>query len=167
MIEIDKSDRLYTYLTNLGVDKVDKLYLELANNGRYTPKDVQTYFYASFQPSLTNELDEKELEKVVDYFADLKKIKPTKKSDLKGLLKKYAHDNSEELEEQIVNANLKDLLYLCLNYKSTHKDADLQDLVQTANIGLIKALKKYKPDAKIDFKDYIIYYVREEILKEF
>lgn len=163
MIEIDKTDKLYTYLKNLGIDNPDDLYLELGKLGRYSPKDVQTYFYASFQPSVTKELDENELERVIDYYSNLKNFKAIKKAELKTLLNEYCSHPTDELQEKILNAHLKDILYLCINYKSMHPDVDLQDLVQTANIGLIKALKKYKPAAKIDFKDYIIYWVREEI----
>ena len=35
--------------------------------------------------------------------------------------------------------------------------------VQIANIGLIEAIEKYDEKAKLDFKDYLIYYVRENI----
>lgn len=167
MIEIDRTDKLYTYLKNLGAPNPDKQYLELANLGRYSPKDVQTYFHSTFSPSITKDLDDAELERVVDYYADLKKLKPIKQAEMCRMLKQYKQHNSEALQEQIINANLKDVLYLCLNYKSAHQDADLQDLIQTANIGVINALNHYKLDAKISFKDYIIYWVREEILKEF
>ena len=44
-----------------------------------------------------------------------------------------------------------------------HKDADIQDLVQEANLGLIKAIERFDEKAKIEFKDYLVYYVRERI----
>ena len=59
MIQIDKKDEVYKYLTDLGVEDIDKLYLELAQNGRYKLKDVRQYFREIFQPSQTEELDEK------------------------------------------------------------------------------------------------------------
>ena len=34
---------------------------------------------------------------------------------------------------------------MCLNYKTLHKDVDIQDLVQVANIGLLFAIDKYNP----------------------
>ena len=79
MIQIDKTDSLYKYLTKLGVaaNERDKLYLELAQTGRYKAKDIQSYFYSNFQPSVVEDLQEKDLEPILDYYVDIKKIKRT------------------------------------------------------------------------------------------
>lgn len=167
MIKIDKSDELYKYLTNLGVKEVDNIYLELAENGRYKRKDVQAYFISKFQPSLTSDIDEKELEPILDYYNDLKQLKQPTKTEIKEALIKYHTIKDKQSFEIVQTAYLKDVLYMCINYKSLHKDADLQDLVQTANLGLITAINKYNPQFKIDIKDYIIFYIREMIIKEF
>lgn len=167
MIEIDKKDSLYKYLLGLGIENPDKLYLELAQNGRYKKEEVQRYLYSTFDPSVTNELDEQELEKVLDYYVDIKKQKPLTEKQLVECLKLYKQNPTNELKTAIIQAKLKDLLMLCLNYKSSHKDVDVQDLVQVANIGLMQALDKYNPSTKIPFKDYIIFWVKQEIKKEF
>lgn len=166
MIEIDKSDKLYTYLSKLGVEDIDKWYTELASNGRYTPKDVQTYFYAMFQPSFTKEVEDEDLEQLIDYYADLKKLKPIKATEFNNVLKRYKQHPNAKDKEVILNAKLKELLYLAVNYKTAHPNVNVLDVVQLANIGLIKALEKYKIENKIAFKDYIIYWVMEEINKE-
>lgn len=166
MIEIDKQDKLYTYLTKLGVEDVDKLYLELAQNGRYSPTDVQIYFYSMFQPSLTNEISNDDLEQLVDYYTDIKNVKTVSETKLNEVLKKYKQNPNPKDKEFILNAKLKELMYLALNYKSTHTNVNLLDVVQLANIGLIKALDKYQPENKISFKDYVLYWVMEEINKE-
>lgn len=167
MVQIDKTDALYKYLTNLGVSNVEETYIELAKNGRYKPTDVKQYFQEIFTPSQTQDIDESELEKIVDYYIDLKKVKNLNSTELKTCLKKYKETGDEEIRELIINSQLKDILYLCINYKTLHNDVDIQDLVQIANIGLINAIEKYNPNAKIDFKDYLIYWVRIEILNEF
>ena len=51
MIEIDKTDNLYKYLSNLGSENVDELYVELVKLGRFNLKDVKSYFQSTFQPS--------------------------------------------------------------------------------------------------------------------
>ena len=56
---------------------------------------------------------------------------------------------------------------MALNYFSSHKDLNIQDVVQTANLGLFKAIEKYDAKAKLDFNDYIIYYVRKNLKNEF
>ena len=167
MIKIDKFDKLYAYLTGLGVENVDELYTELANNGRYLPKDVFAYFYDFFSPSNVADLDESELQKVLDYYVDLKKTKHLRGKALQDALIKYKQTGDIKLKHDIINSQLKDVLYMCLNYSTLHKSVDLQDVVQLANIGLINAVEKFDARQKIAFKDYIVYWTRFEILKEF
>ncbi len=167
MITIDKDDKLYKYLSSLGANNIDEVYLELAENGRYNLDDVRQYFRSKFEPSKTEDIDEKELEKVLDYYVDLRQVKTLTKKDLHELLSQYLEKRDVRLRDMIINSQLKDVLYLCLNYKTMHKDVDLQDLVQVANIGLFDAIENFKPIAKIDFKDYLVYWIRERITKEF
>ena len=167
MINIDKTDELYKYLTALGVDNVEETYVELAKQGRYKLNDIRQYFRATFEPSGTQDLEEKELEKILDYYVDIKKVKHINTKQLKELLAEYKATKDDKIKELIINSELKDILYLCLNYSTLHKDIDIQDLVQIANLGLMEALERYNPNAKLDFKDYVVYYTRENIKKEF
>lgn len=166
MVNIDKKDELYKYLINLGIEDVDTIYLELANNGRYKLNDVRQYFREIFTPSNKEDVDEKDLEKVLDYYIDLKSVKTLSGQALNKLLTQYTDTKDKTIKEQIINSQLKDVLYLCLNYITLHKDIDIQDLVQIANMGLIDAIEQFKPKSKINFKDYVIYYVRKRIIEE-
>lgn len=165
MITIDKKDELYKYLTNLGAPNVDELYLELAGQGRYKRKDVNHFFRSTFDSSITEELNEQDLELVIDYFADLKKVKKLNKVELNAKLKEYATNHSQTLKHEIVASKLLDVLYMCIDYKTLNKDEDLQDLVQNANIGLLDAVEHYNPKARINFDDYVVFWVRANILK--
>lgn len=165
MIKIDKTDTLYKYLTALKIENVDEEYLCLANNGRFKLDDVRAYFRETFRPSQTEDVDESELEKVLDYYVDIKSVKNLNSKALKEKLSEYKATKDEKIKELIINSQLKDVLYLCLNYSTLHKNIDIQDLVQLSNIGLIEAIEKYDEKAKIDFKDYLVYYVRK-IIKE-
>lgn len=166
MITIDKKDSLYKYLLALDAENVEELYVELANNGRFHLDDVRAYFYEIFRPSNTEDVKEEELERILDYYVDLKTIKHLNSKALKDKLVEYKQTKNAKIREEIINSQLKDVLYLCLNYVTLHKDADVQDLVQIANIGLMEAIEKYNETAKIEFKDYLIYYTRKNI-KEF
>ena len=167
MIKIDKTDALYKYLTALGVGNIDDVYLELAQNGRFKLDDVRQYFRATFAPSQTDDVSEQELEKVLDYYVDIKKLKHLNTQQVKKLLEEYKKSNDAKIKELIINSQLKDILYLCLNYSTLHKDVDIQDLVQTANLGLLEAIEKYNPQARVEFKDYMVYYIREIILNSY
>ena len=85
----------------------------------------------------------------------------------KKLLEEYKKTGDAKIREWIINSQLKDILYLCLNYSTLHKQVDIQDLVQTANIGLLTAIEKYNPTAKVEFKDYMVYYIREAIKENY
>jgi len=167
MISIDKTDALYKYLQGLGVEDINETYTDLATAGRYKREDIISFWSEFFRPSITQDLDESELEKVVDYYVDLKTAKKLSSTQLKQALKEYKATKNIQIKEQIINSQLKDVLYMCLNYCSTYKQNDVQDIVQIANIGIIYALEKYNETAKIDFKDYLIYYIRKTIIEEF
>lgn len=167
MVQIDKEDSLYKYLTGLGVEDVDNLYLELVQNGRYKTNDVKQYFNELFTPSQTKDIEDEELEKIVDYYADLKKVKLLNKTQIKQYLVDYKQTNSKQVRELIINSQLKNVLHMCVNYKTLHPEVDIQDLIQIANIGLILAIEKYNVNTKIDFYDYVIYWIRDSIIKEF
>ncbi len=167
MIQIDKKDELYKYLSKLGVEDIEKEYVQLAKNGRYKISDVRQYYREKFQPSNTEDVTESDLEKVVDYYVDLKQAKTLNAKQLKLALKEFKETNNIAIRELIINSQLKDVLYLCLNYKTLHKDIDIQDLIQIANLGLIDAIEKYDVNANLDLKDYLVYWIREKIIKEF
>ena len=165
MIKIDKTDALYKYLTALRIENVDEVYLNLANNGRFKLDDVRAYFREAFRPSQTEDISELELEKVLDYYVDLKQVKHLSSKVLKEKLLEYKTTKNDIVKNQIINSQLKDILYFCLNYSTLHKKVDIQDLVQIANIGLLEAIEKYDEKSKVDFKDYMVYYVRKNILE--
>ncbi len=164
---IDKTDKLYNYLSKLNVDDIDEEYLTFAKMGRYSRKDVQIYCIEKFKPSMTSELDEKELEKVLDYYIDIKNVKPVSTQELNNMLIKYKQSLNRDLREQIINSQLRDVMMMCINYKSHNADIDLQDLIQVANISVLTALDKYEPKNKIAFKDYIVFYLNKAINQEF
>ena len=137
MINIDKKDALYKYLSSLKIENVDDVYMMLAKNGRFKLDDVRAYFRETFRPSQTEDVSETELEKVLDYYVDLKQIKHLNSKALRDKLIEYKQTSNAIIKEQIINSQLKDILYLCLNYSTLHKNVDIQDLVQIANIGLI------------------------------
>ena len=62
---------------------------------------------------------------------------------LKEKLTTYSQTKDKLIKEEIINSQLKDILFLCLNYKTLHKDIEVQDLVQIASIGLIEAIEKF------------------------
>ena len=167
MITIDKTDELYKYLSKLNVKDIDDTYKLLASLGRYKRSDVLQYFRSDFEPSLTNDFEEKDLEEIVDYYSDIRQSTKLNLKQINHLLKEYSTSKNIDIKNLIIQYYLKDVMMLCLNYKSLHKDVNIQDLIQIANLGLIEALDNYNPDNKIKFDDFIIYYVYKNVTEEY
>lgn len=166
MIQIDKTDKLYKYLSDLNVEDIDSLYTELATNGRVEPKDIRAYLYADFDIS-DDEFDlDDEAGIVLDYYNDIKKYKPLTKKTLKEKLNEYQISCDKTLKEDIIHSILSEVFYLSVCYKANHKDIDLMDIIQNSNIGAIKAIEKYKP-TRLTFDDYLMFYIREQLNNTF
>ncbi len=175
MVQIDKTDKLYKYLLGLGEENIDKVYLELAENGIFEHKDIVAYFNSTFE---TIEIDENiELNYILDYFKDVKKLKKLPKNKIRESLVNYYETKDEKIKKDIINSYLEEVLTMAIFYynkakknyvrKSTADDElTIEDCVSDANIGLIKAIEKYNPKARISFDDYLIYYVRKMLKKE-
>ena len=163
MIEIDKTDFLYKYLTKLGAENIDELYMEYANNGVSNVADFKKYLYSKYADVVEAEVDEEELKSVVEYYGDIKKIKKISASELNKLLKQYKNNPDEETYSRIINSQLKDILFIAYLYKMKFKEYELLDIIQVCNLGLMKAIEKYDEKARIAFSDYIDFWINQEI----
>ena len=167
MIQIDKTDKLYKYLSKLGVDDIDSVYMELATNGRFNLDDIREYLYADFD-IVGDEVEIGDTTAaVVDYYNDLKKIKELNKKTLKEKLSVYHTSHDAIVKEEIINSLLFKAFTVAACYKTNHKEHDFMDIVQNANIALLKAVDKYDPESKLEIDDYILFYTREQLNKTY
>ena len=168
MIQIDKTDFLYKTLQKLGVEdnEIDDKYTEYAGAGIATLNDFNNYLQASLGLDYVGEFDEQVLEEVVDYYSDLKAIKSSKKN-ISSLLKQYKQTNDDGIKLDIINSQLKDVLFIACTYKLRYADINLSDLVQVCNMGLIIAIDKFDVNARLAFNTYLNYWIMDVINKEF
>lgn len=167
MINIDKTDFVYKSLQSLGVENIDDQYMKLINNGVSDSKSLENYLLSELGLDFLGDIDESALEDVLPYFSDLKQLKKVPQSKINQMLKEYIKTNDAQIKEDIINAKLNDVLLLACAYKMRHLDINLNDLVQTCNIGVITALAKYNQTSKIKFDTYINYWILDAINKEF
>ena len=169
MIQIDKTDYLYKTLQKLGVDEaeLDEKYLAFASNGISNAKDFNNNLQARLGLDYIGEFDESCFEEVVDYYKDLKLNKSPAKSKVLALLKEYKQNPKDSLRLDIINSQLKEVLFIACTYKLTHDEINLSDLVQICNLGLMTAVDKFKVEAKIPFETYLNYWILDAIQKEF
>lgn len=167
--EIDKSDQLYKYLQNIGVseEKIEDEYKTFATNGLAKISDIKKALADEVYGNFGEEIDEQILESVLTYYLDIKKLDIAKQTELKTMLERYFETKSDELAKTIISSQLTKVIAIAYHFKIKNPDLIIDDLIQVGNIGLITALKKYNPNTKLNFDDYIAFWVRNEIINEF
>lgn len=169
MIQIDKTDFLYKTLQKLGVDEtdIDNQYMAFASEGIINAKDFNNNLQAKLGLDYLGDFDESQLEDVLDYYKDLKSNGCPPKNKVLGLLKQYKQGNNENIRNDIINSQLKEVLLIACAYKLRHEDVNINDLVQVCNMGLMTAVDKFDVDAKLSFEIYLNYWIWDTINKEF
>ncbi len=79
------------------------------------------------------------------------------------LSREFIETGDEEIERKLVNANLRLVVKLALEYQSAR--ASLLDLIQEGNVGLIHAVRKFDPDKGIRLASYAQWWIRAYVLK--
>lgn len=77
------------------------------------------------------------------------------------LFKKYKEENDIAAKEQLINSNLKLVVYVAKKYKGT--DLGLLDLIQEGNFGLIAAIDKFDYTLGYKFSTYATYWIKQAI----
>ncbi len=68
-----------------------------------------------------------------------------------------------EARDRIISSLLAYVIFVAVRYR--RHDVELADLVQCGNIGLIRAVSKFHPEARIRFITYAHYHIRASILQ--
>lgn len=167
MVDIDKTDGLYRLLKALKVYNIETEYKFFINNGISDAKSLNNYLLSQLGLDYLGEIDESKFEDVLPYFSDLKNVKKFTSKQLSNMLNQYSESRDKGLKQDIINANLKDVLLLACAYKMRHTDINLNDLVQTCNMGLIEAIDRFDANSRIKFDTYLNYWVLKAITNEF
>jgi RNA polymerase primary sigma factor len=83
----------------------------------------------------------------------------------KSLFEKYEKNKNINIKNQIINANLR--LVVSISNKFINNGIDLLDLINEGNIGLIRAVEKFKVKLKVRFATYATYFIKHKILRLF
>ncbi len=67
----------------------------------------------------------------------------------------------EQAKARMLHANLRLVVYVARSYR--HTDLPLLDLVQEGNIGLMRAIDKFKPQRGVKFVTYAYWWIRQAI----
>lgn len=163
MIEIDKTDFLYKRLAKIGSEDIEEDYQEFAQNGINNATDFLDYLMRQYGDDFSKELDEDVLSDMLPFYLDSVKTKKIPQKDFTKRLKEYKKTLNRELLEQLVNTKFEKVMLISALYKNKLPQIDIEDILQTCNIGLLKAIEKYDENARISFDDYIEYWIYKEI----
>ena len=74
-----------------------------------------------------------------------------------------SREGDEDAREQLINSNLRLVVYIAKNYKSNF--LDLEDLVMEGNLGLFTAVEKFNPDLGNRFSTCATPWIKQAIMK--
>lgn len=96
------------------------------------------------------------------YLSDIKDTKPLSKEEEVELAQRI-HNGDKKAKEELINANLKFVVFVAKNYQ--HRGLDLEDLINEGNIGLVKAAERFDGTKGYRFISYAVWWIREFILQ--
>lgn len=67
--------------------------------------------------------------------------------------------------QQMLRANLRLVVNMAKRYVPDNDPEMLLDLIQEGNVGLLKAVDRFKPDRQTRFSTYAVYWIRQAILR--
>ncbi len=101
-------------------------------------------------------------QEVERYFQEIKKyplLSPQEEKELAQKLKR----GDKEAKEKFICCNLKLVVSIALDFWRKFPFADLMDLIQEGNSGLLRAVEKFNPDLGFKFSTYATFWINQAI----
>ena len=97
------------------------------------------------------------------YLAEVRRYPLLTPEEEKEFAVRYTESGDKEAAERLVTANLRLVIKIAFQY---HRQwANVLDLIQEGNLGLVEALKRYDPYREVRFSSYAQYWIRAMILR--
>jgi len=81
------------------------------------------------------------------------------------LAKRIQGTGDEEARQRLMESNLRLVVSIAKQYSTAHDQDGLLDLIQEGNIGLMRAVDRFKPEFKTRFSTYGVYWIRQAVLR--
>jgi RNA polymerase sigma-B factor len=92
-------------------------------------------------------------------------LEPDRRRELRQQFVAYAQSREPALREELVEAHLGLAEYLARRF--ANRGEALDDLIQVASLGLLKAVDRFDPDRDIEFSTYATYTIVGELKRHF
>lgn len=70
-----------------------------------------------------------------------------------------------QARNKFAESNFKLVRQICLNYRQSYPDVDIEDLFQMGVLGLLRAVEKWDPDREFMFSTYATWWIRQSITR--
>jgi RNA polymerase primary sigma factor len=94
------------------------------------------------------------------YFKDINRIPLLNANEEKELARRI-RKGDEKAREQMIKANLRLVVSIAKNY--VDRGLSLMDLIEEGNLGLLKAVERFDPDAECRFSTYATWWIKQSI----
>jgi RNA polymerase sigma-32 factor len=97
------------------------------------------------------------------YLSEVRKYPLLTPEEERDYAVRYQETGDKEAAERLVTSNLRLVIKIAFQY---HRQwANVLDLIQEGNVGLVEALSRYDPSREIRFSSYAQYWIRAMILR--
>lgn len=116
-------------------------------------------------PALTSKLpvSSRVDNKLNQYLKEISRYKLLSPEQEKTLIRQFRESGDIALAKKLVVSNLRLVVKIAMDYKSAH--ANVMDLIQEGNIGLMKAVSLFEPDKGAKLSYYASWWIKSYILK--
>ncbi len=94
------------------------------------------------------------------YFKDINRIDLLNADQEKSLARRIQKGDNDA-REQMIKANLRLVVSIAKNY--VDRGLSLMDLIEEGNLGLLKAVERFDPDANCRFSTYATWWIKQSI----
>ena len=121
------------------------------------------------EPEISVEVEEDERFELVrydpvrHYLLEISKYEPLTLEEEQRLARLYRDSQDMEAARQLVTSNLKLVVKIAFLYNKVY--ANLMDLIQEGNLGLLQAVKKFDPDRGTRLPTYASWWIKAYIIK--
>jgi len=116
-------------------------------------------------PTLTASTNTKKISSLSQYLKEIGEIPLLTGAEEQDLARSIQNFRDEEARQYLLRANLRLVVNMAKRYAPDRDSDTLLDLVQEGNIGLLRAVDRFKPDRKTRFSTYAVYWIRQAILR--
>jgi len=134
-------------------DEEQAEYQAEAETGEFSPEGLETEEAAE---------EDTDYDSVQRYFQEISRL-PVLSSEEEQELARRAKAGDAEAREKMINCNLRLVVSVAKKYMNC--GLPLSDLIEEGNLGLIRAVEKFRPEMGYRFSTYATWWIRQSIVR--